>query len=415
MIQAEIITIGDEILIGQIVDTNSAWMATELNLQGIGIYRIHSISDRKEDIMEVVTAAMKRSPVVLITGGLGPTKDDITKITLCELFRSELVFNPEVYSDVEKLFKQRGREVTALNRKQAEVPAACVALRNPNGTAPGMWFPHPEGVVVSLPGVPYEMKALMKDEVLPRIRKEFNTPSIYHKTLLTQGIGESILAEQISDWENALPESLKLAYLPSVGTVRLRLSAYHLKDEEAQSLIEQEMKKLQHLVQKNFFGYDDDTLEGVIGKILATSGESLAVAESCTGGALASRITKVPGSSAYFKGGIVAYSPEVKALQLGVDGMYMKQNGLVNKTVAEAMAQGISERYQSTWSIATTGIAGPTGGTEETPVGMVWIAASGKGKMVSRYFLLGQNRERIIEGAVLSALQMLRKLIQDEI
>jgi nicotinamide-nucleotide amidase len=415
MIQAEIITIGDEILIGQIIDTNSAWMATELNLQGIGIYRIHSIRDKKEDIIEVVSAAMRRSPVVLITGGLGPTKDDITKITLCELFGSELVFNPEVYEDVERLFRQRGREVTALNRKQAEVPAACIALRNPNGTAPGMWFPHSSGVVVSLPGVPYEMKALMKEEVLPRIKKQFNTPSIHHKTLLTQGIGESILAEQISEWENALPDSLKLAYLPSVGTVRLRLSAYQLGDEEAVSLIESEMQRLELLVKKHFYGFDDDSLEGVTGQLLRERGESLAVAESCTGGALASRITRIAGSSDYFKGGVVAYAQEVKALQLGVDESYMNHHGPVNQTVAESMARGVREKFNSDWAIATTGIAGPSGGTQDTPVGMVWIAAAGRDKTVSRYFLLGQHRERVIEGAVLSALQMLRKLILNEI
>lgn len=415
MIQAEIITIGDEILIGQIVDTNSAWMATELNLHGIGIYRIHSISDKREDIIEVVSTAMKRSPVVLITGGLGPTKDDITKHTLCEVFSSELVFNEEVYADVERLFRQRGREVTALNRTQAEIPAACIALRNANGTAPGMWFSHPAGVVVSLPGVPYEMKALMKEEVLPRIKKQFNTPSIHHKTLLTQGIGESILAEQISEWENALPESLKLAYLPSVGTVRLRLSAYRLNEEEAQRLIGQEMQKLEILVRKNFFGYNEDTLESVVGSLLRNSATTLAVAESCTGGALASRLTRIAGASDYFKGGVVAYSPEIKHRQLGVDDKFMKEHGLVNQNVAESMARGVREKFNADWAIATTGIAGPAGGTAETPVGMVWIAACGREKMVSRYFLLGQNRERIIEGAVLSALQMIRKLIIGEL
>jgi nicotinamide-nucleotide amidase len=414
MIQAEIITIGDEILIGQIVDTNSAWMAAELNLLGIGIYRIQSISDKKEDITEVVRSAMNRSKVVIITGGLGPTKDDITKQTLCELFNSRLVFNKDVYQDVEQLFRQRGREVTELNRRQAEVPEDCIVLRNAHGTAPGMWFSHSSGAVISLPGVPYEMKALMQNEVLPRIKDTFRTPSIYHKTLLTQGIGESILAEQIADWENALPEELKLAYLPSVGTVRLRLSAYNLSDDEAQTLIEREMKKLERLVRKNFFGYDHDTLEGIIGKLLTERNESLAVAESCTGGALASRITRVAGASKYFKGGVIAYSQELKHQQLGVDEQYMHTSGLVNQTVAEAMAKGARERMNADWAIATTGVAGPGGGTTETPVGMVWIAACGKDKIISRYFLLGQHRERIIEGAVLSALQMLRKLISDE-
>jgi nicotinamide-nucleotide amidase len=331
------------------------------------------------------------------------------------LFESHLVFNDEVYTDVERLFRLRGREVTELNRKQAEVPAACIPLRNANGTAPGMWFPHPAGVVVSLPGVPYEMKALMQEEVLPRVKKQFQTPSIHHKTLLTQGIGESILAEQISAWEDALPDSLKLAYLPSVGTVRLRLSAYHLSDEEAHGLIRREMQKLEQLVRKNFYGYDDDTLESVLGQMLRERNASLAVAESCTGGALASRMTRLPGSSDYFKGGLVAYQQDVKAAELGVDHDFMSQHGMVNQQVAEAMAKGVREKLQSDWAIATTGIAGPAGGTEETPVGMVWIAACSAERTVSRSFLLGNHRERIIEGAVLSAMQMLRKLMLNEI
>lgn len=413
--QVEIITIGDEILIGQIVDSNSAWMAQQLNLRGFRVKQISSVSDDEVHILTALKEATLRAQVVLVTGGLGPTKDDITKKTLCKYFNTSLVFNNEVYEDVETLFKERGYEVTALNKGQAEVPANCVALRNKVGTAPGMWFENEGIVYVSMPGVPYEMMHMMENTVLPKLSEFFKAPIILHHTLLTQGIGESILAEKISAWEEALPSTIKLAYLPSTSAVRLRLSGFGNDKDALQIEFNKQLDKLKTLVSKYCYGENDDTLEAVIGRMLLAEGNTLATAESCTGGQIAASITKVPGCSAYYKGTIVSYSNSIKERQLGVSNTDLTTHGAVSKTVVEAMASGVISLMDVDYAIATSGIAGPDGGSEEKPVGTVWIAIANKQRVYSKQYLLGKNRERIIQAAALSSLNLLRRFMLNEL
>jgi nicotinamide-nucleotide amidase len=409
---AEIITIGDELLIGQVVDTNSAWMATLLNQHGIKVHQITSVSDNREHIIEALTATAKRADIILITGGLGPTRDDITKSTLCDYFKVGLRFDAEAYKDVEHLFKIRGREVTEINKKQAELPANCIALRNKNGTAPGMWFEDKGKVYVSMPGVPYEMKALMTDEVIPRLKKKFTLPVILHKTVLTQGIGESMLAERIEKWEDSLAEhNIKLAYLPSAGMVRLRLSVSGTDENKLKQIIDQKVKELLPLAESYIYGYDNDTLESVVGKLLKEKNKTVSTAESCTGGYIGHLITTVPGSSDYFKGSVVAYANEIKENILGVKAETIEKHGAVSQQVVEEMATGICKKFNTDYSVAVSGIAGPTGGTPDKPVGTVWIAVKSPKNLVSKKFLFGDNRERNIQVTGLTALNMLRKEI----
>jgi nicotinamide-nucleotide amidase len=413
--QVEIITIGDEILIGQIVDTNSAWMAQQLNLRGFKVKQISSISDDENHILKALKEASTRVSIVLITGGLGPTKDDITKKTLCKYFKTTLVFNSEVFKDVEKLFSDRGYQVTPLNKGQAEVPSNCEALRNAVGTAPGMWFDEKGIIYVSMPGVPYEMMNMMEHTVLPKLEKHFNAPIIIHHTLLTQGIGESILAEKINDWEEALPSYIKLAYLPAVSSVRLRLSGFGSDQNKLKAEFENQLSQLKNLVSNYCYGENEDTLELVIGKLLKKEGKTLGTAESCTGGQIAANITKVPGSSVYFKGSVVSYANEVKEQFLDVKQDDLKHHGAVSKVVVETMARSLLKRLNVDYSIATSGIAGPDGGTEEKPVGTVWIAIANHEKVYSKQFLFGKNRERTIQAATLTSLNLLRRFIIGEL
>jgi nicotinamide-nucleotide amidase len=413
--KVEIITIGDEILIGQIVDTNSAWMAQQLNLCGFQVNQISSVSDQEAHILNALKEASSRASIVLITGGLGPTKDDITKKTLCKYFNTSLVLNEFVYKDVEQLFKERGYEVTALNRGQAEVPDNCIAIRNPVGTAPGMWFENNGVVYVSMPGVPYEMMHMMEHSILPKLKSHFNAPIIIHHTLLTQGIGESRLAEEISEWEESLPANIKLAYLPSVSAVRLRLSGFGEDKVQLQFEFEKQLNLLRKLVGKYCFGENLDTLETVVGNMLKTAQKTVATAESCTGGQIAASITKVPGCSAYFKGTIVSYANEVKENFLGVTNEDLANYGAVSQQVVEAMAKGIIKAMNVDFAIATSGVAGPDGGSFEKPVGMVWIAVASKDKVFSKQFLLGKNRERIIQAATLTSLNLLRRFMLGEL
>lgn len=406
----EIITIGDELLIGQVVDTNSAWMAQALNPMGIAIRQITSVSDKEEHIVSALELASKTAAVVIMTGGLGPTKDDLTKNTLCRYFNSELRFDEEVYGDVKKLFAERGFEVTETNRQQAMVPVAAQVLRNKRGTAPGMWFEKNGVIYISLPGVPYEMKHLMENEVLPRLRKRFDLPPVMHKTLLTQGIGESTLSDKIASWESALPKELKLAYLPSPGMVRLRLSLVGA-NEETRKLLEQETEKLRALIAPYYFGEDAETLEQVVGKILKERKEMMATAESCTGGHLAAKITKMPGASQFYKGSIVAYDNAIKKQLLHVPADTLEKHGAVSEETVVAMVENLLRVMQVEGGIATSGIAGPDGGSEEKPVGLVWIAVAYKKKTLTKKFLLGSNRERTIEVASQHGLFMLRKLM----
>lgn len=409
---AEIITIGDELLIGQVIDTNSAWIAEQLNMTGIKVHQITSISDNQEHILQTLKEASTRAQLILITGGLGPTKDDITKQTLCKYFDTSLVFSEEAYKNVENLFYHRGIKVTEVNRQQAMVPANCKVLPNVNGTAPCMWFEKENCIYVSMPGVPFEMKAIMEQEVIPQLLHKQNQV-IIHRTILTEGVGESMLASIIETWEDALPEFIKLAYLPQPGMVRLRLTAYGNDREMLQDALSKAEKELYPLAGKYIFGYDNDTIESVVGQLLRQKGMTLSTAESCTGGNIAQLITSIAGSSDYFKGSVVAYSNEIKEKMLGVAHQTLVDHGAVSEQTVIAMAEGIRERFNTDYSIAVSGIAGPGGGTDEKPVGTTWIAVTTPTGTTSRKFLLGDHRGRNIRKASVAALNMLRgKLIE---
>ncbi len=410
--KAEIITIGDELLIGQVVDTNSAFIATKLNEAGIHVCQITSVSDNKEHIVEALNNAVQRADIVLMTGGLGPTNDDITKLTLCGYFNVGLRFDQEAYKDVEYMFKIRGREVSEVNRKQAELPENCVALHNKNGTAPGMWFDVNDKVYISMPGVPYEMKALMEDEVIPKLKERFTLPVIVHKNILTIGIGESVLAEKITAWEASLAQdNIKLAYLPSIGMVRLRLSTSGADKNTLEEKVNRKIEELKTLVGEYIFGYENDTLEVIVGKLLKENKQTLSLAESCTGGYISHLVTLAPGSSSYYKGSIVAYSYEIKTLELGVDEEVLNQRGAVSQEVVEKMASSVRKKFHTDYSLAVSGIAGPDGGTPEKPVGTVWIALATPTKVFSKKYQFANNRMRNIQMTANTALNLLRKEI----
>lgn len=406
--QAEIITIGDELLIGQVVDTNSAWLGSTLGDDGIKVIQITSVQDHAAQIVQAVNDALSRADIVLMTGGLGPTKDDITKKTLAEMFGMKLVRNEQVYEMVGKQLALRGIAFTELNQGQALVPDGCTVLPNRNGTAPGMWFERDGKVLISMPGVPFEMKALVKDEVLPRLRKHFALDANVHRTIITFGLAESILADTIASWEEALPPYLHLAYLPSALCIRLRLSAYEIDRQKAEQEIESQIGKLSKVIPHYIIGSEDDSLESVTGALLKTRGETLATAESCTGGNIAHRFTAMPGASEYFKGGVVAYSNEVKMALLGVDPESLNRYGAVSQNVAEQMAEGVRRATGATYGISTTGIAGPTGGTPEKPVGTVWMAVATPNGVFSRRMVFGSVRSQNIERASSNCINLLR-------
>jgi nicotinamide-nucleotide amidase len=404
---AEIITIGDELLIGQVIDTNSAWMAEQLNIIGIRVHQITSISDNQEHILTTLKEASGRVQLILITGGLGPTKDDITKQTLCNYFDTSLIFSEKAYSNVEKLFSSRGVAVTEINRLQAMVPANCKVIANPNGTAPCMWFEKDGCIYISMPGVPFEMKAIMEQEIIPKLLNKLNQV-IIHRTILTEGAGESYLASLIEPWEDSLPEFIKLAYLPQPGMVRLRLTAYGTDRNKLQAAIDKAEKELYPYAGKFIFGFDTDTMESVVGQLLRNKGFTLSTAESCTGGNIAQLITSIAGSSDYFKGSIVAYSNEIKEQFLGVPHQVIMEHGAVSEQTVIAMAEGIRSRFATDYAIAVSGIAGPGGGTEEKPVGTTWIAVATPTETIARKFMLGEHRGRNIRKASIAALNMLR-------
>jgi nicotinamide-nucleotide amidase len=411
---AEIITIGDEILIGQIVDSNSAWIAEELNLIGVKIGRIVSISDDAEEIKHALDSGFERADLLIVTGGLGPTKDDITKTTLADYFNDELILSEDVLAHVTALFARFGREMTDLNRRQALVPSKCIPLKNPLGTAPGMWFDQNGKAVVSLPGVPYEMKGLMEHEVSPLIQQKYLLPAIVHKTVLTHGLGESWLSEQIAEWEDALPKHIKLAYLPSPGRVRLRLSATGDNAKTLLTEVESQIEELKKLIPHLIYGYDDDTMEQEVGKLLKELNATLSTAESCTGGGIAASITSVSGSSEYFLGSTVSYANQVKQEILGVSSDMLTNQGAVSVEVVKQMAEGSRKLMHSDYAVSTSGIAGPGGGSEEKPVGTVWIGLSGPNRTIAKKFLFGDVRKRNIQRSIATALNMLRKeLLKD--
>lgn len=413
--KAEIITIGDEILIGQIVDTNSAWLGEQFNLNGVEIYQITSVHDDKLHIMEALDRASGKVDLVILTGGLGPTKDDITKLTLAEYFGTKLVFHEPTFNHIKERFERRNIDINRLNRDQALVPESCTVLFNKLGTAPGMWFEKNDTIFVSVPGVPFEMKYLVEHEVFPRLVKSGKTKAIYHKTVLTQGLPESMLAEKIEVWEDALPKNIKLAYLPNPMSVRLRLSATGSNKTELESLVETEIEKLRRIIPDHIFGYNDETLAEVIGRDLISFGKTLGIAESCTGGYISHMITQVTGCSAFYNGSVTAYSNRVKENLLDVKAKTLSDFGAVSEEVANEMALGALNKLNCDFAVATTGIAGPTGGTEEKPVGTVWIAVACKGKAEAKKFTFGDNRERNIIRSGQSALQMLRRFVRTEL
>ncbi len=413
--KAEIITIGDEILIGQIVDTNSAWIGAQFAMNGIEVHQITSISDNHEHIIETLQKAEERVDLIVITGGLGPTKDDITKHTLCKYFNTKLVFHEPTLLHITKMFAQRGVDMNKLNRDQAMMPACCSVLPNKMGTAPGMWFEKNNTIFVSMPGVPFEMKYLVEHELLPKLRQTGRTKAIFHKTVLTQGVPESMLAEQIESWELALPKHIKLAYLPNPMAVRLRLSAMGENEGELKADVEKEIEKLQHIIPEAIFGFDEDTLAGVIGRLLSKKVQTLSVAESCTGGYISHLITAIPGSSDFYKGSVTSYSNEMKEKVLGVQKISLEEYGAVSEQVATEMVKGVKALMKTDYAIATTGIAGPDGGSDEKPVGTVWIAVAGPGKIEAKKFIfVGNHRQRNILRSSQTALQILRRMVLND-
>ncbi|OHX64840.1 competence/damage-inducible protein A [Flammeovirga pacifica] len=403
----EIVTIGDEILYGQITDTNSQWMGTELNKIGLKVLRKTSIGDTKEEILGILKEASSRADVVLITGGLGPTKDDITKTTIAEYFNVGMTFREEVLANLAELFKNRNRKMTDLNRMQADVPSNGKVLMNDVGTAPGMWFEEDDTIFVSMPGVPREMKFLMSNHVLPQLQAKFDTPHIVHKMLRTMGIPESLLAQTIEDWENNLPEFIKLAYLPRFGQVRLRLTAVGEDKSILETSIAEQVEKLKPLIGEKLYAEEDVEIEYMIMEKMIEKGLSLATAESCTGGFVAQRITKMSGCSTFYNGGIVSYSNEVKMSQLGVKEETLKKYGAVSEQTALEMAANVKAKYGADYGIATTGIAGPGGGTEEKPVGTVWIGISTPTETKAKLLQLTKQREVNITATSNNILQWL--------
>lgn len=414
VVTAEVITIGDEILFGQITDTNTQWMGVELSLIGVKTIRKSSVGDVREEILGILKEAQQRADIVLITGGLGPTKDDITKHTLCEYFGTSLVINPEALEAVDLFFRKRGRELSEINRQQAALPLNSIYVPNTRGTAPGMWFDHEGTVFVSLPGVPFEMKGLMTDEILPRLKQRFALPVIHHKVIRTVGIGESFLAEKIAAWEDALPPHIRLAYLPSMGMVKLRLTATGTSLSALRAETDQLVQDILPVIQPFVFGYDGEEFEEVIAGLLKASGKTVSAAESCTGGYVSHLLTKIPGSSAYFPGSIVSYANEIKELTLGVRPETLAQYGAVSEETIREMAEGIRTRFGTWFGLATSGIAGPDGGTAEKPVGTVWIAVSTPERTLTRKLTLGGDRQQNIHLSAISLLNLLRKVLLHE-
>lgn len=410
-VRAEIITIGDEILFGQIIDTNTQWIGTQLTDIGIRPVRKTSVGDNKQDILDAFAQASQRVDVVIVTGGLGPTRDDITKHTFCEYFGTELEINQDALALITEFFAKRGRAMTELNIQQAALPKNCTYIPNLWGTAPGMWFEKDGVIYISLPGVPYEMKSLMEFEILPRLKARFSTHIIQHKSIRTIGIGESFLAEKISAWEDALPEHIKLAYLPHFGQVRLRLTGTGTDQDILERELAEQVALVLPLIEEHVFGYDSDELETVIGNLLINSNATVGTAESCTGGYVANQITSIPGSSRYYEGSVVSYSNDVKMNVLGVSRETLEAYGAVSEQTAREMAEGARRLLNTTFAISTTGIAGPDGGTAEKPVGTVWIACATPEETFTQLLTLRNNRKINIELTCSYALNLLRKTI----
>ncbi len=410
---AEIITIGDEILIGQIIDTNSAYIAQELNKIGISVYQISSVQDHREHILQALEEACSRADLILITGGLGPTKDDITKHTIAEYLEDTLVLNEEVLAHIEYLFeKYISTPISDMNRKQALVPSRATILHNQYGTAPGMWMQRGKQILVSMPGVPFEMKSLMQREVLPRIQSEFHRPFILHRTIMTYGLGESAIAERIEDWESELPEFVKLAYLPNLGKVRLRLTAKGNDKEKISEAVDVAIQKLYGIIGDIIYGEEEEgSLESGIAKIMTEKGLTLATAESFTGGKIAEQLTTIPGASAYFRGSVVGYATQIKNEVLGVPEDLIAKHSVVSAEVAKTMAVRVRDMFKADFAISTTGNAGPTKGDSDADIGTVYIAIATPNTVFAEQFSMGNHRVRIVQKSVHKAFELLKKEI----
>lgn len=406
--KAEIISIGDELLIGQVVNSNASWMGEQLFLNGFTLQWVTTIGDNEEDIHNAIQIAVQRAQFVFLTGGLGPTADDLTKPALANFFHVDLKFNPDAFHQIEELFALRGFSVTERNRLQAMLPSNCKPIKNRNGTAAGMWFEHNGSIIVSMPGVPFEMKPMFSEQILPALKQTYPSLTYRFKTIMTSGAGESFLADIIQQWEESLPSHFKLAYLPQPGIVRLRLGGYGTEPAQVEKELEKLSVELKDLLELYVYGHDNQMLEEVVGNLLRQNELTIATAESCTGGYISHLITSVPGSSAYFKGGVVAYANEVKEDVLNVSASILKLHGAVSREVAESMAVGARELMKSDYALAVTGIAGPDGGTKEKPVGTTWISVAWEGGIYSQKFQLGEERGRNIRRAALAALNMLR-------
>jgi nicotinamide-nucleotide amidase len=414
VVRAEIIAIGDELLYGQIVDTNSHWISQELDLMGVKVVRKTTVGDDRKDVLAAFESAEKRADLVLITGGLGPTKDDLTKPLLAEFFGCEIVEFPEAVKAVSEYFIRRGREMTPLNILQGHLPACCTYIPNQVGTAPGMWFERNGTYWMSMPGVPHEMKKLMKDFVLPKLPEIFQLPVIHHKVIKTVGIGESWLADLISDWESALPSSIRLAYLPSLGHVKLRLTGFGNSKNELEKAIDEQIDAVMPLIEKYVYGFNAETLESAIAKLLKAEKKTIALAESCSGGYVSHLITSVPGSSAYYQGGIIPYHNRFKNEILGVSKETLSKFGAVSEETVSEMATGVRTLFNSDFGLASSGIAGPDGGTEEKPVGTVWIACAMNGLVETKKLQLTQDRMLNIQLTGVAVLNMLRICISQK-
>ncbi|ULQ57996.1 competence/damage-inducible protein A [Flavihumibacter rivuli] len=415
-INATIITIGDELLIGQVIDTNSAWMAQELNKIGVSVLRRVAVGDEWNAIWSALEQESRYADILLLTGGLGPTADDITKPLLCEYFGGRMVTNEKVLAHVRHLFENvYRRPMIERNARQAEVPDVCTVLHNARGTAPGMWFEKDNRILVSLPGVPHEMKGLMTDEVLPKLKERFQLPVILHRTLLTAGLGESFLAERIRDFEANLPGHVKLAYLPNYGMVRLRLSATGFDEQALTAEMEEQFNKLQSQLQDILVTNRDEPMHQVVGRLLKEHQKTIGTAESCTGGYIAHLLTSTPGSSAYFKGSVVSYANEIKTAVLGVQPETLAREGAVSESTVEQMVVGALKHLGTDYAIATSGIMGPDGGSPEKPVGTVWVAVGNSHSIVTQCFHFRFDRTRNIELTAINALNLLRKFFLEQV
>ncbi|WP_215222854.1 competence/damage-inducible protein A [Echinicola shivajiensis] len=412
-ITAEIIAIGDELLYGQIVDTNSHWISKELDKIGVRVVRKTTVGDNEKDILNAFSSAESRADIVLITGGLGPTKDDLTKPLMAKYFQCEIVPVKKAIEDVRHFFAKRGRELTPLNELQGHLPSKCQYIKNDRGTAPGMWFEENGTVWMSMPGVPHEMKHLMESFVLPKIQNIFPLPVIYHKVIKTLGIGESWLADLIHGWEDNLPEHIKLAYLPSLGQVKLRLTAFGSNYKQLEKDVQTQIDKVTPLIQSYIYGFDQDELENAIGRLLKTKGKTVALAESCTGGYISHLITSVAGSSEYFNGAIVPYHNKFKAELLGVKNSTLETHGAVSEETVIEMSEMVRKKFNADFGLASSGIAGPGGGSAEKPVGTVWIACASESGTVTKKLQLAHDRELNIQYSAIAVLSLLRKVISE--